>query len=191
MDYVVGRPKRGKGVCVLGGIVGMERPYELQQGMQLAPSWPKDARFKMDDDLPRDTKLEDFLNNLPSVLVVSERVRAFLEAEKVKLIEFLPVTILNHKGRSEKAPYFIANCTENQDCIDESKATFKPNAIDPDVWISVQNIVLDPKKLDPELRLFRLKRYSKLDVWREDLAKKAMAQGFTGRKFIPLSEFEA
>jgi hypothetical protein len=191
MDYVVGRPRRGKGVCVLGGIIGMERPYEIQEGVQLASSWSKDARFKMDDDMPRDTKLEDFLNNLPSVLVVSERVRTFLEAENVKLIEFLPVTILNHKGRPEKAPYFIANCTANQDCIDESKATFKPNAINPDIWISVQNIVLDPKKLDPELKLFRLKRYSTLDVWREDLAKKAMEQGFTGRKFIPLSEFEA
>ena len=190
MDYLVSKPRRGKGVCALGGIIGMERAYELQQGIPLKQAWPKDARFKMDPDMPRDTKLEDFLFNLASAMVVAERVRAFLEKEKLKQIEFLPVTVVNHKDRPEKAPYFIVNCTANQDCIDESKTTFKPNEIDPDTWSSVQNIVFDPKRLDPELRLFRMKRYPLIDVWREDLAEKARGQAFTGVKFIPLSDFE-
>jgi uncharacterized protein DUF1629 len=188
MKYFFEEVSRPEGFCLLGSIKGVKEDYNLKEGQSRAKGWPADAHYRMDDDEPDDIKLADFLESMDTLLVVSAPVRDLLVTEKVKSVEYLPVAIVNHKGRKEKAPYFVANVVGLQDCIDQKKTKFKPNRIDPELWLSVQNLTLDPARIDPDRKLFRAKYLRSRTVWREDLVQKVRAAGFTGIEFLPPDE---
>jgi hypothetical protein len=121
--------------------------------------------------------------------VCSARVKDFLEAEKVAHLEFLPVTILNHKGRKERAPYFVVNTLGTVDCIDLKKTRWKQHLISPSDIDEVENLTLDESRIDPSRALFRLAKYSVPVVFRADLADKILRAGFTGIRFMDPHEF--
>jgi hypothetical protein len=163
--------------------------FRLGQGIPLSKEWPADAHFRMSDNFPKDVLLEDFLFTGSTPLVASDRLKALLEAERVPSVEYLPVTLVNHKGRKEKAPYFIVNCITQQDCIDLKKTQVKRNKINPEIFSDVQNLTLDPRRVAPELLLFRMKEYPFIDVYRDGLAEKIKAAKLTGVKFVTTEEW--
>src|SRR5262245_48187968 len=147
MDYVIGKNRRSKGVCFLVQLMDVEKNYELSQGIPRQKGWPKDAYFEMDSNFPKDIKLEDFLSNESSLLVASSRVRELVEKEKAPRIEYLPVWIVNHKGRREKDQFWVLHSTPLIDCIDLKKSQGQVNEIDPDSFSNVENLTIDPKKV--------------------------------------------
>jgi hypothetical protein len=185
MEYRVAKIKRERGACILDAIRGLSESFRLELEAPLARGWPADAHFPMDQNFPNDLTPADFILNGNNVLLVSKRVKEFLEAEKVSAVEYLPVAIVNHKGRKEKEPFFIVHPLEHQDCIDLEKTQVRRNAIDAEVFSNVKNLTFDPKALNPKLTLFALKRFSSIAVFRADLAEKILATGFTGVKFVP------
>jgi len=183
VDYLIGKPKLGKGLCSLQGMGGFDDIYLFHRGAPLAAGFPPDVTFPMDKDYPSDIKTGDVLENLDSVLVVSGRFRELVEKDLVNN-EFLPVTILNHKGRKEKGPFFILHQLVLQDCLDLTKTTYRENAINPEWFGAASNLVLDPKRIDPKVSLFRMARLPYPPVFRSDLVKKIEAAGLTGVKFL-------
>ena len=97
----------------------------------------------MDPSFPKDIRLEDTMRNDDHLLVVSERVKELLEAEKVPRQEMLPVAIFNHKGRKEKAPYFLIHQLDIQDCINLKKTKWKKNPSDEEQITDVRKLTLD------------------------------------------------
>ena len=185
-EYLVGRDFRGKGVCSLEILLGVDDPEELDQGFSRKKGWPDDARFEMDPNAPKDMKLEDFLQNGSSFCVVSTRFKELVEKEKPPRVEYLPVSIINHKGRKEKAQYWILHSTPMvKNAIDLKKTKAKRNNINPDVFSSVSNLTLDKKKIPPDLQLFRLEEFSLIALFRSDLAEKIQDAGMTGIEFLP------
>jgi hypothetical protein len=63
------------------------------------------------------------------------------------------------------------------------------NAINPDIFSRVRNLTLDPKRVAPELLLFRMKEYPFIDVYREGLAERIKAAKLTGVKFVKTEEW--
>lgn len=189
MSFLIGRLMKGRGAATFGAVRGVEDDFRLEQGIPLAKGWPADVHLKMDDDFPKDVLLEDFLFTGGSPLVASARLRDLLVAQKVLSVEYLPVTLLNHKGRREKAPYFIVNCLALQNCIDLERTKVRRNEINPDIYSRVRSLTLDPRRVAPELLLFRLKGYPFIDVYRDSLAAKIAAAELTGVEFVKTEEW--
>jgi hypothetical protein len=189
MSFLIGKVRKGRGAATFSAVRGVEDDFRLEQGIPLTKGWPADAHLRMDDDFPKDVLLEDVLFTGSSPLVASARLRDLLVAQKVPCVEYLPVTLLNHKGRKEKAPYFIVNCLALQNCIDLERTKVRCNEINPDIYSRVRSLTLDPRRVAPELLLFRLQGYPFIDVYRDALAAKVAAAELTGVEFVKTEEW--
>ncbi|HYD41577.1 MAG TPA: DUF1629 domain-containing protein [Anaeromyxobacter sp.] len=162
----------------------MERTFRLTQGVPLAHEWPDDVHFTMSDDYPDDVGLIDFLPSTSSCIVASQKVKDLLEAEQVRNVEYLPVAIVNHKGRKQPEPYYVVNPFPLQDCIDLERTDGTRNQIDPSLFSSVKKLVIDESRIDASATLFRMKHWPFRDVYRPELAEKIKAAKLTGIKFV-------
>ena len=171
------------------GVEGYDDNFQFQEGISLLEEFPEAAAYRMSDDHPRQIALHDFLPNTEGVLLVGENVRAFLEKEKVKNLEFLPVAILNHKGRKAKEKYFIVNPFPLVDCVDAKKTSFTPNPINKECWINVTNLTIDEKRVPQGFELFHVTHIPGLMLIDEKLAAKMKAAKLRGFEVIPTSQY--
>lgn len=154
-----------------------EDGFLMSEGESLAGSFPPDALYRMNPDFPDSLRLVDILQNLDSQLIVSDRVREFLGTRKVDGVEYLPVAIMNHKGR-KAATYYIVNILRIVDCIDQSRTKFSWNSIDPELMDQVSNLTIDESRIDPGIRIFRPEHLKPLIMIDRDLAAGMKAAGF-------------
>lgn len=173
----------------MGTIQNVEDDEELSLGVSKIGQWPKDACYYMDKERKEHIRLEDCLWNMDSVLVISLKLKEFLEKENLKNNEFLPVTIFNHKDRPTHEPYFIANSFHLQDCIDQKKSKYDLNCIDPWQFDEIEKLVIDETKIDPEVALFKMDHEGSLPIIRRDLATKMISAGFTGMEFREIETY--
>ncbi|ATB50042.1 imm11 family protein [Corallococcus macrosporus] len=189
MSYVLGLARIGRGACRLGALLGVERDYELFDGLSRKDGFPRDARFEMSEEFPNDIRTEDFIKNMNGLLVASARARAVLEAQPLKNNEFLPVSVINHKGRVEKGPFFIVHQVVLQDCIDMEKTVADENPINREVFISIDRLVLDAQRIDADVSLFRMRRFPHRPLFRDDVMGRVNEAGLTGIQFVPPGTF--
>lgn len=190
MDYVAWEAVPTGNYCTLEYLKNVDDPHELKRGISRAEGFPSEACFRMDPSHPKNIKLADNIYNLDGMLVVSERLKEFVEAKKPKSTECLPVTIYNHKGRVASSSYFVINPFKIQDCIDKEQSRLRWNKIDPDLISSCSKLVVMPDEIDDSFLLFRPKHMPTIVMAREDLAEAISDQGFAGIEFTALSDFE-
>lgn len=77
--------------CHLTAMKGFRERYKIQIGQPVAAVFPADASFAMNPEFPDNTLLTDCLLNQGQMVVVSERVRDFLQPKTGAAVEFLPV----------------------------------------------------------------------------------------------------
>lgn len=176
-------------VCVLSELMGIEKPYQLRNGVPLADSLSGEAAFKMDPDYPTDTVLADCLINRHRQFIASSRLKAFLETRRLVDVEYLPVDIIDHKGRPIKQPYYIVHPIHPVDCLDIEKCGAKWSRIDKTAIQKVEALVIDASKVDPKREFFRPKHFHWVILVRSDLADAIDAQGFTGIRWIDPKDF--
>jgi hypothetical protein len=143
----------------------------------------------MNPNFPDDLALEDAAYNLDNQLVVNGRLRAFLEAQEAPDLEFLPVALVNHKGRTEKEPYAIVNLLRHVDAVDKDATEHSWNALDDTAMIGVKNLTVDPERVPDDAVLFRLVHMTDVIAVRRDLAEALSAEGFTGLAFTAFSDY--
>jgi hypothetical protein len=175
--------------CVLGFLERFSDDYKLMKGDSVAKEWPDDVRFTMDPDFKKQIKLADNLTNPNRVLVASKPLADFFTAKKVPNLEFLPVTIFNHKKKVASNEYCIVNLVTTQDCIDTKKSEVTWNDIDPHYISKMKQIVFDEKKIDKKAALFRAEHLKTLMFIRADLDEEVTAGGFTNVRFWRLSDY--
>lgn len=183
MKYLFGSIEPGRKACRLTSLQGVDDDFELLRGISRINGFPEDAYFKMDKNFPDDLRLEDFVFNSNGLLVVSEKVKDILTKDDLVNNELLDVVIVNHKGRKEKARYFILHQVNLQACINESKSIGRANSIDTKLYSIITKLVLDDSKVNQNVELFRMARYPFLPMFREDLTEKIMREGCTGIQF--------
>lgn len=176
--------------CLLGFIEGFEDDYKLMSGHSVTPDWPGDVSFTMDPDFKKRIKLSDNLVNSNDFLVASEPLQRFLQAEAVPEVQYLPVTIFNHKKKVEQDAYAIVNPVGLQDCVDLNASMVVMNSINPNYISIVKRLVVDESKISPESRLFRVKGLDTLIFFRRELADKIRTRGFTGIEFAEISSYK-
>lgn len=187
-DYVVWLHKIEKNACDLQEFRGFKRSYRLKRGVPLTDAWTEDVEMDMNEDKPDNTLLVDSLFNIKSLLVISKRIKSYLESKDLSGIEFLPVNIKNHKGRDIEEDYFILNLTEHVDCLDSVASQAKLSTMTDNI-IAVKGIVLQHTELLQGRKLFRLKGFGEPTLVDTTLAADMDAQGFTGIKWGSLKDF--
>jgi hypothetical protein len=175
--------------CWLGPVEKLERSYYLPRGMSLANDFPKGVQFRMDNAFKKATALTDDLKNGSKVKVCSPKLVGFLQARAVKNLEYLPITILDHKGKVASKEYRIVSPVGLQDALDLDASEPKYNPIKKDQIDTVKKIVIDPKRLDPELDVFRLAGFYFPVFVTRALAEAITAQGFVGPYFRELKDY--
>ena len=173
--------------CVLKKRSEIEDSWELLDGVSRAANFPSDCTYSMNPDFPHDTLLVDNVINIHSTAVISIRLKQFLESRSLKRVEYLPVTILDHRGRPASRDYFIAHPIEPVDCLDLNKSGARYSAIDPETIQEVKQLVIDESRLDPERELFRPKGYCRVIFATRELAEAIDKQGFTGTRWVEIA----
>jgi hypothetical protein len=168
-------------------IVNWKRMNLLDEGVPLTDVIPPDRVF----ELNRASRgaLGEFVPNTSRVLLVSEALKAFLEQRSGVRIEFIPATLRNQRGRMLKEPYFIANVLGKVDCMDRRKSQVTWSSIDPKIASSISSLVLDPKRIPEDARLFRLGGANGVFLVREDLADELLSGPSEGAFFQELDDF--
>src|SRR5687768_17265753 len=109
--------------AVLGGFPRSKiKDYRYGEGERLAKEFPKKATVQFADKFKDRRKLYDFIFNLESALFVSSKVKDILEQLETPDLEFLPVSVKDHKGTVIADDYFILNPIGTQDIIDMKKS---------------------------------------------------------------------
>ncbi|MEP1446870.1 MAG: DUF1629 domain-containing protein [Paraglaciecola sp.] len=176
--------------CSLYHFEGFDKSYLLHEGIELANKFPDDVYFDMHPDRPHDTLLVDSLFNTDKERVISESLKKFLVAKKSPNLEFLPVKIMDHKGKFIEDKYFIMNVLDHQNCLDYDASEAEISLINDKTIDSVEQIVLLDEKVNDNFDIFRICDFPSATLVSESLAKELEDNGFTGIEFLPLDEFD-
>jgi hypothetical protein len=138
--------------------------------------------FSMNPERPKDVTLTDYIQNQEGVLLAGPRLVSFLRSQALPDVEFLPVSILDHKGRVASTEYAIVHCCRVIDCVDQEKSDFKWNGLEKPS-MSVSRMVLKSDTLGENDRLIRPKFVPGKVLYRADLREALHEQRFTGLAF--------
>jgi hypothetical protein len=183
MDYLVWTATFAGNACRLLGVRKVEYVNETIEGHEFGDTFPADAVMSMSPHFKKDTKLVDDVMNAGDLKVCSARVVAFLKSKKLKAVEYLPITILDHKKNVASKDYCLVNPFGLQDALDLQASEPTYNAIDNSID-SVARIVLDKKRIDPGVRIFRLAGLFRPVLVDKELAQDLTSQGFVGMSFV-------
>jgi hypothetical protein len=180
MDYGVWAYQPVGNVCMLDSIENVPRRLDLMRGVPFKDKFPAAAQYRMSKEHKKETGLNDDIPNTDSLKVCSSRLVEFLKKKNLKNVEYLPVSILNHKGKLASKEYFIVHPVLPQDALDADASQPSFNDINPEEIDSVARLVLNKRSLDPELRLFRLKAFFRPVLIEKKLADEIKGAGFVG-----------
>ena len=188
-NYVVWKTKEVPNAFVLDALSKVEDRWEIVEGVPRAATFPFNVTFTVDPDFPHDTLLIDAFESTVAMTVISAKLKAFFEERTVRQVEYLPVTILDHKGRPA-AEYFILHPIYPVDCLNLKESEAKWDFIDDTTIGKVERIVFDDSKVDPELQIFKIKYLYDVIIVRRDLSEAMEAEGFTGMQWTELADFK-
>lgn len=188
-NYVILDITSGTKFCTLQQIDNIsEKNAEIKRGAK-AKNWPADVRFHMDPNFPKQIQLPDWVKCLHDYLVVSKPLKEAIAEEAPADVEYLPISIIDHKGKVASSDYFVLNPFTLQDCIDQQASKIKWNPIDKSKIMSCPKLVIDESRIAPGAKIFRLKHFTGLVVLARDLAESLDAAGFKGADFEEIDEF--
>jgi len=127
---------------------------KFMKGVHCGDTYPATARIAMDPEWPA-IQLGGMVANTSRVLVVHETLKSLIQAamKPQDEIEFLPLAIINHKGRLASQAYFIVNPIGTLDCLDQKRSKFIYTSAGE--LFRVEKYVLDSKKIAWEPAIFR------------------------------------
>ncbi len=190
MDYRVWQANSPDLYCVLGYLENVEAPHQLKRGLSRSNDFPGDACFRMRADRPKAKKLADNIDNLDSMVVVSDRLKRFVESKSPPMTEFLPVSIIDHKNKMARSDYYIVNPCMVQDCIDvKASADLEWNEIDSEMICGCTSLVLDRDRIDSAFTLFRPKHLPMIVLIGSELSEAIEDAEFSGPYFFECEEF--
>lgn len=160
----------------------------LRTGVSFADQMPQDMKFTADPDYPDDFLMLDSFGNTQSVIPISPRLKAFLEAKGIPRLEFLPVDLLDHGGKVI-ANYFLLHSTQVIDAIDKTQTELEVDDLNEQMFSTVENLTLLDERIPPETQIFRVKGLYDVTCVSRELAREIDALGFTGIEWEETSEY--
>jgi hypothetical protein len=187
-DHVVLTHAPSEHAFVLKALSPVPKKWQVVEGVSRADGWPADVTHTVDPDYPHDMTLDDVFRSPAQVFLVSPALKDFLVARSIPSVEFLPVTLLNHK-KKPAANYFILHPVDPVDCLDDAASGAQPDPMAPSQVYKIQRIEMKPAAVDPSLEMFRIDRLYQHIIVKSSLAHAIEAAGFTGVSWTELSDF--
>jgi hypothetical protein len=157
---------------------------ELERGISVAASFPKDIVYQMSKRFPKDFILSDNFK-VSGQIIVSKLLKEHLMKLLINhKIEWLPVSIASHKNKLVSNDYFILHSLDVVDCIDIDKSVVEWNSLDETILMGCEALVIDEVKIPDELMIFRPLHWGSKTMVTLRLANELEAVGFTGFRFI-------
>ncbi|WP_338041926.1 MULTISPECIES: imm11 family protein [Myxococcus] len=128
----------------------------------------------------------DCLRNTLGYLFVSARFRQVLESSAGVDIEYLPIRLINHKGRREPGEFFVANVLGALDCMDMRRSEYEPSALRKGEVFGLRKLELDMSRIEPSRNLFRLTTMPRLIIARWELVQAMELAGLAGVSVSPV-----
>ena len=186
MNYWVFRPFVSKG----GGVIdahpdGSPTGWKWHKGVPLAAEFPNGATVKFTPNFPDARELRDFQPNILSAILASPKARRVIASLDIRGVETLPVSIQDHTGRTVANDYAFLNLLGSQDAIDMARSSLSLGSLDKSQVLDVDELVIDPNRVDPEAKLFRCTTWMRLFLVRDDVKVAFEQAGLTGCRFFP------
>lgn len=191
MDYFVLKVPVGKGGLVEAYPKSAIADWKYDEGIPLAAGYPAGGSVHFSKNFPDARELLDFQPNTLGSLITSRKVRTVLEQAGVANVEYLPVSIENHRGTVVGADYAFANVLGSEAAIDLEKSDYRMDNLEKDQIDRMRELVLAPQRISPDARLFRLKEMRRTFLVRDDLRQALLAAGVTGCEFEPADGWES
>lgn len=134
--------------------------FEYTDGQPLLEKFPShdEAVMCMSVNNPDDSILHDVVACEESVKVISSKVKTIFERHGATNVEYLPVTIWDHKNKPCSTDYFILNPLESFDIIDMDKADVVMNAFFPTRVKRIKNLIVNHEAMPEDAKVFRASR---------------------------------
>ena len=166
-----------------------EQSHRFRDGVPLAAWFPPSAPYTMSSRYPQARTLYDLQNNTLQILVVSKALRSVMERFDGQHIEFLPITLRDHRDKVASTEYSIVNVLGLTECVDRANSSFSVDPFIPTRISHVDKLVLLQDALPTDRHLFRLKERPWAHLVSETLKKAIEDEGLTGMSFVPPEEF--
>ena len=188
--FVVKHPADSGEYCILDHMEGFEDAWEVSRGISQAAHPPAKVTMGLYDNNADRTRLPDLVKNIEGVMVVSPKLKAFLEAQKVTHVEYYPVEIHNNQGQVLSRDYFIAHLIDPVDCIDTqaTQCVWSNKGLKTERIMCADSLTILPEKIPQDRRMFRLYQLDEVLVVRKDLADALKQGGFTNLKIAKMPE---
>ena len=188
-DFVIWAAGYYEGFCVVENPDGFAKQFLLMKGVPLLGQWPENVVCQMSAQYPKDIQLADNLFGSDYPLVSGRLKERIVAANDGSQIEFLPVTILNHKERVASKDYYLLNPVGSLDCIDIEKSGVVWNAINNKVISAFAQLVLREDTIPPGVAVFRPTYRTMTILARRSLTDQLSVDGFSGLYFTEPAAF--
>ncbi|QRK12593.1 hypothetical protein JQX13_22725 [Archangium violaceum] len=163
------------------------KKWRIAEGEPMGGHYSPPVRLDMDKS-HGGMHIPDFIDNNLHLPLVSGKLKQLLERESNAEIEFLPFMLYNHKGRVACDDCYIANVLGSQDCVDRTRTEGQEDASEPGQYIGLFRLFLDPARIDPQSRLFRISAKPSVLIIRDDLRALFEQNEVTGARYIAMGE---
>lgn len=170
-----------------------DQGYRFKEGVSLRGWLPEHVPYAMSPRYPEARALCPFqVNTLELIIPSGECRRVMEEGGKAGNIEFLPITIINHRGKVASEDYCIANLLGSVDCMDREESVYRNSSLDPSVLSTCTKLVLREERIPEDVELFRLSNGLTTYIAGPSLKERLEARGLTkGVRFIPVEEYDS
>jgi hypothetical protein len=123
--------------------------------------------------------------------VASSRLKTFIESQAPAHVEYLPVTIVDHRGKPVKREYFIIHPVDPADCLDLEQCEPTWSAIDKTKIKRVKKLVIDETKVGKDRVLFKPQSFYNIILARRELAEALDKEHFIGLSWIEPENYKS
>lgn len=156
--------------------------YRMAKGFRMGADYPPDARVSMSRDKPG-LRLASVIGNTNGFFLVDRALRDLLGSARLGDVEFLPLSILDHKGRIASRDYFVVNPIGGFDCLDRQASEIEWHG---DQVVEVTRYVFAKAKVATAPDLFRIRETPRVQVMSAALAERCLAAGATNLSLSPV-----
>ena len=176
------------GHCVLAA-TRIRNVGKLHLGEAVPEDFGQPIQYRMSDLFPDDIALSDNYYVAGQVVVSKKLKEALEDILTDHRVQYLPVSILNHKKRLASDAYFIVHSQDVFDCIDVKKSGVQWNPLDKNEITLCKKLVINPDAVPKKMKLFRPKFWGSRMLASESLAKSVTAGGFVGLRFLDPAQY--
>jgi hypothetical protein len=187
-DYLALYIQKDPRFCSVEKLGDFRSEGELAKASPMAHKVPKDLAI----DLAQTAgdMITDIVDNIFSILIVSQKARSIMEDEGVRgdRAEYLPIILRDKRGRPIKEPYFIVNVLTVIDCFDWKRSIYKTFKSDPREIManSIKVLHLVPDAIPKDAKLFRVGEVRRQVVLRADLIERLKNEGCDGLSLVEM-----